>query len=68
MRNNQICRNCGLTFLSHKRVSPFGFQCPLHEGFDDWPDPETDAVTYFSATDKYEDIPLGTPSKRLRHG
>jgi hypothetical protein len=57
---SKICDTCGLTNGSHRADSKILNQCPLHEGWMDWP---TRGITTFIDSGKYGTVPQGTLSK-----
>lgn len=57
-----ICENCGLSFGAHRADATIPNQCPMHEGWMDWP---TRGVTTFIDSGLKASIPSGTISKKI---
>lgn len=57
---NEICGRCGLTRGGHRADSIIRDQCPVHDGYMDWPDK---LVTIFKPTGEYGEREYGKLSK-----
>lgn len=56
----QICANCGLSNGAHGAGIKVMNQCPMHEGYMDWP---TSGITTFIPSGRYGTVPQGKKSK-----
>ena len=56
LRFDRICKNCGLSYGSHRGDSELG-QCPDHEGAMDW---SKTYITTFIDSGEVKKIPYGT--------
>ncbi len=57
---DRICKNCGLTFGSHRGDNICRNQCPDHEGRMDW---SKEKITVFIDSGELKEIPYGTARK-----
>ncbi len=62
---DRICKNCGLTYGSHRADNICPEQCPDHEDRMDW---STTHITTFIDSGTVNEIPYGTARKKWRLG